>query len=109
LIDHGVLSLFEIDKRDLDPFLRQLKVNWRSTPAKTGPGDPCLNGWNVWPKGSRTFVPGNSELQGLRSTWSGPATPVEMLSCKGSKGDWLHVEIWSIGDHPLIKLYTDWN
>ena len=107
--DHGVLSLFEIDQNELQQFTAQLKIKSRNSPAKVGPGNPCLNGWNVWPENSITFVPGNKELDGLRPTWTEEAKPVEMFSCSSPKGDWLHVEIWSIGNHVLIKLYTDWN
>jgi hypothetical protein len=53
--------------------------------------------------------PGNSDLDGLKRTWSGEAHPLEMLSCASAKGDWLHVEIWAVDDHALLKIYTDWN
>ncbi len=108
-VDHGILSLFELDQTEVQKFVAQLKIKSRNPPAKTGTGDPCLNGWNVWPENAATFVPGNKELGGLKRTWTTEATPIEMLSCSSPKGDWLHVEIWSVGDHALIKLYTDWN
>jgi len=108
-VDHSVLSLFELDQNEVQKFLAQLKIKSRNPPAKTGAGDPCLNGWNVWPENTATFVPGNKELGGLKRTWVNEAKPIEMLSCSSPKGDWLHVEIWSVGDHAVIKLYTDWN
>lgn len=107
--DHGVLSLFEVDQSGVEEFLSQLQVKSRSSPVKLGVGDPCVNGYNVWPTNSPTFVPGNEELDVLKPTWTGEAEPIEMLSCSSPKGDWLHVEIWSVGNHSLVKLYTDWN
>lgn len=107
--DHGVLSLFELDQKDVQRFVAQLTIKSRHPPAKTGAGDPCLNGWNVWPENTATFVPANKELGGLKRTWVNDTKPIEMLSCSSPKGDWLHVETWSVGDHALIKLYTDWN
>ena len=101
--------MFEIDQADVQRFIDQLNISSRTLPATAGPGDPCINGWNVWPKNAPTFVPGNAEFDGLKRTWNGEAKPVEMLSCKPAKGDWLHVEIWSVNSHALIKLYTDWN
>jgi len=109
LLDRGILSLFEIKQTDVQVFVAQLKVNSRNVPAQTVPGDPCVNGWNVWPKTSETFVPGNKELSGLKSTWIGKAVPIEALSCSSSKGDWLHIEIWSVQDYAVVKIYTDWN
>ena len=108
-MDHCILSLFEINSNDVQTFISQLKVRSRNSPAKPGVGDPCVNGWNVWPANTSTFVPGNEELDVLKATWTGEAKPIEMLSCSSPKGDWLHVEIWSVGDHSLVKLYTDWN
>lgn len=107
--DHGILSLFEIDQDDVRKLVARLKIRSRNAPVKTGAGDPCVNGWNVWPHNTATFVPGNKELEGLKATWTNEAKPIEMLSCSSPKGDWLHVEIWSVGDHAVIKLYTDWN
>lgn len=109
IADRGILSLFEIDQDDVQQFVAQLEIRSRNLPAKTGYGNPCVNGWNVWPTNSPTFVPGNKEFEGLKPTWTGQATPIEMLSCRSPKGDWLHVEIWSVDEHALIKLYTDWN
>lgn len=108
-MDRAILSMFEIDQTDVQKVIDQLKITSRGPPATVSKGDPCINGWNVWPKTARTFVPGNAEFEGLTRTWRGEAKPVEMLSCKPSKGDWLHVEIWSVNNHALIKLYTDWN
>src|SRR6266567_4873798 len=105
-LDRGALSLFEMDRNDVQKFVMQLNVRSRRKPERLG-GDPCVNGWNVWPKGSATFVPGNEEFAKLKRTWTGEAEPIEMLSCKSPKGDWLHVEVWSVGDHALVKLYTD--
>lgn len=107
--DRGILSLFEVDRSEIQQFIAQLKIKSRNSPRNTGVGNPCINGWNVWPEHSATFVPGNKQLNGLKSTWKSEATPIEMLSCGSPKGDWLHVEIWSTGDHALVKLYTDWN
>jgi len=108
-LDHGILSLFELDQNEVHEFVAQLKIKSRNLPTKTGPGDPCLNGWNVWPENSATFVPSEKDLGGLKPTWSSEPVPIEMLSCSSPKGDWLHVEIWSVSNHTLIKLYTDWN
>ena len=109
VFDHGILSMFECDQSEIKDFLGQLKVCSRSGPVTTGTADPRRNGWNVWPKTSKTFVPGNRGLDGLVQTWSGEAKPIEMLSCVSTTGDWLHVELWSVSNHFLIKLYTDWN
>src|SRR2546425_6695328 len=57
LFDHGILSLFEMDENEVQQFVVQLKIKSRSPPAKAGVGNPCLNGWNVWPENSATFVP----------------------------------------------------
>lgn len=108
-MDHGVLSLFEVPGDELRQFISQLKIKSRNGPKNPRPGNPCQNGWNVWPEGSATFVPANRSLEGLVQTWPGEAKPVEMLSCDSPKGDWLHVEIWLAGRLALVKLYTDWN
>ena len=108
-IDDGVLSMFEIDSQELDEFIAQLEIQSRHVPTITGPGNPCVNGWNVWPTNAETFTPGNRELSKLRRTWVGDAVPIEMLSCGSPLGDWLHVEIWSVEGSALIKMYTDWN
>jgi hypothetical protein len=108
-LDRGALSLFEVDQEDVQSLVAQLSIKSRNPPARGGLGDPRQNGWNVWPERSATFVPGNTAFGGLRTTWQGVATPIEMLSCNSSKGDWLHVEIWSVERHTLVKIYTDWN
>ena len=101
--------MLEIDQAELSEFVANLEIKQRFAPAKSGFANPCINGWNVWPHSARTFVPGNEDLNRLKQTWKGDAAPVEMLSCASTKGDWLHVEIWSISDGTLIKIYTDWN
>jgi hypothetical protein len=94
---------------DLTTFVAQLRIRSRTKPVKAA-GDPKVNGYNVWPTGAQTFVPGNSKYGGFRCTWQGEATPVEMLSCSSSTGDWLHVELWRLeGGALLVKMFTDWN
>ena len=109
LLDKGILSVFEIDKNDVSIFTGQLAIKSRNFPAKRGPGDPTVNGWNVWPDNSDTFVHAHSSLTGIKRTWSGEAVPIEMLSCSSPKGDWLHVEIWFTDAEVIVKMYTDWN
>jgi hypothetical protein len=109
IFDNGVATIFEMDSADVGDFENQLSINSRSAPV-TAVGDPTVNGYNVWPKNSPTFVPGNKGYGGFVKTWKHPTTPIEMLSCKSSKGDWLHVEIWKINESKsLVKLYTDKN
>lgn len=108
LTDVSILSLFEIATADVNDFVGQLSINAKSGPLMTN-GTPLDNGWNVWPTDSKTFVPGNASLSGMKQTWKGAAAPIEMLSCESSRGDWLHVEIWAVEDHRLIKVYTDRN
>ena len=108
-VDYGVLSMFVIDQSELDEFVAQLDVDAETLPAKGGPGNPCVNGWNVWPTTSPTFVPGNKELDRLKRSWDGDAVPVKMLSCSSPTGDWLHVEVWLVNGSSLLKMYTDWN
>jgi len=107
--DRGVLGVLEMNKEDIQEFLAQLQIRARSAPVSKGPADPTVNGWNVWSQTNNTFIPGDRALQKIKVTWSGPAVPAEMLSCKSTKGDWLHVELWTLPDHALIKMYTDWN
>ena len=107
MFDRGILSFVELDTIELKGFVSSLKINARSRPTNSSAADPTVNGFNVWPKNSTTFVPGN--VGKSKRTWAGEATPVEMLSCASQKGDWLHVEIWAIGEETLVKLYTDWN
>ena len=109
LPDRGIATLVEIDRKDLDAFLKQLKINERRKPAKEQ-GDPTVNGWNVWPHDAKSFVPGNDVYSGFKKTWDVEPVPVEMLSCQSPAGDWLHVEIWNLSDTKvLLKLFTDWN
>lgn len=109
-LDRGASTLFEMNSGDLDGFVSQLKINARRQPAVAGPGDPLMNGWNVWPHDADTFVPGNQPYGGFKKTWSGDAVPTEMLSCASPAGDFLHVEFWKIpGPTVLVKMFTDWN
>ena len=108
-LDRGIATLLDIDRSDLDGFLSQLKIGERRKPAKEQ-GDPTVNGWNVWPHNARTFVPGNEVFSGFKKTWYVESVPIEMLSCQSPKGDWLHVEIWSLSDtRVLLKIFTNWN
>lgn len=110
-LDRGAVALFQLPSGELPGFLGQLSIRSESAPAHAT-GDPLVNGWNVWPTGSATFVPGNSKFGNLQKTWAGSAKPVRMLSCDSPKGDWLHVELWeldSTDSEALVKLYTDWN
>ena len=108
-MNRGALTLFEMDHNELSQFISQLRVNSRNWPASSGPGDPCANGEAVWPPGSSPVIPVKAGLTGLQRTWNSGASPIEMLRCNSSTGNWLHVEIWSVDDHTLIKLYTDGN
>ena|ERR1041385_3040716 len=108
-LDRGAATMFEMSTNDLTAFIAQLRIKSRTTPVKAA-GDPKVNGYNVWPTGAQTFVPGNCKYGGFRCTWQGEATPVEMLSCSSPTGDWLHVELWRLeGEAMLVKMYTDWN
>ena len=109
LMNRGVVSLFEMDQAEISTFLSQLKIKSRNWPASPGPGNPCVNGQNVWPATAATVVPARKGLDGLERTWTGSASPIEMLSCASTTGDWLQVEIWAVSDHTLIKLYTEGN
>ncbi len=101
--------MFEMSTNDLPAFVGKLRVQWRTAPAVAA-GDPTLNGYNVWPTNSPTFIPGNAKYGGFHRTWKGEAIPVEMLSCSSPTGDWLHVELWRLeGGAMLVKMYTDWN
>jgi len=109
-LDRGAVTLFEMSHEDLRPFLSQLRIRSRNGPAKTGAGDPCIGGWNVWPTGSSTACPGNPEYCGFKPTWGGFAIPREMLSCDSPVGDWLHVEVWDLSATGLVvKLCTNWH
>ena len=108
-LDRGAATLFEMSTNDLARFISQLRINSRSAPAQAS-GDPTVNGYNVWPSGSPTFVPGNSQYGGFHRTWQAQPVPIEMLSCSSPKGDWLHVELWRLEEsRVLVKMYTDWN
>jgi len=65
MVDHGVLSMFELNQKDLMLFTNQLIVKSTQLPTRQLNGDPCINGWNVWPTNSQTFVPGNRDLSYL--------------------------------------------
>ena len=109
LPDRGIATLLDIDRKDLDAFVAQLKIRERTRPAKEQ-GDPTVNGWNVWPHDARSFVPGNEVYGGFKKTWDVEPVPVEMLSCQSTAGDWLHVEIWNLSETKvLLKLFTQWN
>jgi hypothetical protein len=100
--------MFELPASDVETFINQLQVTAKASPIVTA-ANPVENGADIWPMNIQTFVPGNASLSGLNQTWNGPAKPIEALSCRSTKGDWLHVEIWAIEDRRLIKVYTDWN
>ena len=109
-LDRGASTLFEMDESELASFKSGLKITDHAFPAVAGPGDPLINGWNVWPTTAKSFVPGNAQYGGFKRTWSGDAVPVEMLSCTSPVGDWLHVEFWKLpGKSLLVKMFTDWN
>ena len=108
--DRGASTMFEMLPGDLVSFVSGLPVRSHTAPAKPGPGDPLINGWNVWPVGAATFVPGNPQYGGFQSTWTGGAEPVQMLSCASPVGDMLHVEIWKLEEGALlVKMFTGWN
>jgi hypothetical protein len=108
-LDHGLASVFEMHTNEMPVLLAQLAVRARTAPVRAS-GDPTANGYNVWPEDAPTFVPGNDQYSGFQRTWKREATPLEMLSCASTTGDWLHVEFWSLEpDRVLVKLYTDWN
>ncbi len=101
--------MFRMSTNDLPSFIAQLHASSRRAPVCAS-GDPTVNGYNVWPEGSPTFVPGNEQYGGFKRTWQGDAAPVEMLSCASLTGDWLHVELWRLeSEEILVKMYTDWN
>jgi len=106
-IDHGIVTMFEMNTNDLPAFIAQLRIQSRREPIRPS-GDVTRHGYNVWPDTS-TFVPGNYSR--FKRTWSSEAVPIEMLSCSSpAGGDWLHVELWRLeGQAMLVKMYTDWN
>ena len=108
LLDRGLATMLEIDRNDLDAFVAKLKITERRKPAQAT-GDPTINGWNVWPQGAKTYVPGNKVFGGFNKTWDTAPVPEEMLSCESPTGHWLHVEVWGLQDGKvLLKLYTWW-
>ena len=108
LLDRGLATMMEIDRKDLEAFVDQLTITERRKPAQ-GTGDPTINGWNVWPQGAKTFVPGNKVYGGFNKTWDTAPVPEEMLSCQSPTGMFLHVEVWGMQDEKvLLKLYTWW-
>jgi hypothetical protein len=108
LLDRGLATMMEIDRKDLEAFVAQLTITERRKPAQAT-GDPTINGWNVWPQGAKTFVPGNKVYGGFNKTWDTAPVPEEMLSCKSPNGMFLHVEVWGMQDEKvLLKLYTWW-
>jgi hypothetical protein len=110
LPDRGAATIFEMSTNDLTAFVAQLKITSRGAPVRTTNADPLINGYNIWPTNSKSFVPGGSQYGGFKCTWSGEPIPIEMLSCASPKGDWLHVELWKLpGDSLLVKMFTDWN
>jgi hypothetical protein len=103
---HFTASLFEMDKSDLNLFTNQLVIETRRLPKRSGPANPLAQFSDTWPTNS-TFV--GIPTAGFRRTWHGEATPLEASTCKASKGYWLHIEIWSVEDHTLIRLDTEFN
>lgn len=105
----GATTLFEMPPADQSAFLSSLHVRSRTAPAIPH-GDPALNGWNVWPQGSPSFIPGNPQFGGFNRTWQGAAVPVEMVTCDSpAGGSWLHIEFWKLETGPLlVKMGTMW-
>ena len=60
VLDRGAATMFEMSTNDLTAFVAQLRIKSQTTPVKAA-GDPKVNGYNVWPAGAQTFVPGNSK------------------------------------------------
>jgi hypothetical protein len=108
LLDRGLATMLEIDRKDLEAFVAQLTITERRKPAQAT-GDPTINGWNVWPQGAKTFVPGNKIFGGFNKTWDTAPVPEEMLNCQSPTGMFLHVEVWGMQDEKvLLKLYSWW-
>lgn len=104
-----VTTIFEMDPADTSAFLAPLRIRSRNGPA-IAIGDPSVNGWNVWPQRSPTFIPGNEQGGGWKRTWTGAATPVEMVSCDSPEGRFLHLEFWKLDSGPmLVKMCTVWD
>jgi hypothetical protein len=104
-----VTTMFEMNPADTAAFLAPLRIRSRNGPA-VPTGDPLVNGWNVWPEKSPTFIPGNVQGGGWQQTWTGAATPVEMVSCDSPVGRFLHLEFWELDRGTrLIKICTMWD
>ena len=104
-----VTTMFEMNPTEMSAFLAQHHIRSRNGPAILT-GDPLVNGWNVWPQGSPTFIPGNEQGGGWRRTWSGATTPVEMVSCDSPEGMFLHLEFWKLDSGSiLVKMCTMWD
>ena len=58
-----VTTMFEMDPAETSVFLAPLHIRSRDGPA-IATGDPLVNGWNVWPQNSPTFIPGNEQSGG---------------------------------------------
>lgn len=104
-----VTTMFEMNPAEMSTFLAPLRIRSRNGPA-IATGDPLVNGWNVWSQKSPTFIPGNEQGGGWRQTWTGAATPVEMVSCDSPEGRFLHLEFWKLEDGSLlVKMCTMWD
>ena len=104
-----VTTMFEMSPTDQSAFLAPLHIRGRSDPS-IATGDPLVNGWNVWPQKSPTFIPGNEQGGHWQQTWTGAATPVEMVSCDSPEGRFLHLEFWKLEDGSmLVKMCTMWD
>jgi hypothetical protein len=104
--DRIVVSVFAMDRADDTEFLSQLDVLEEYAPVKDR-GNPYVNGWNVWPTGTLTAVPGDVSIGEAPAEWR-EATPIGMRSCQGASASLsLHVELWHIGsDTSLVKVCT---
>ena len=103
-----VTTMFVMAPADMAGFLAPLHIRSRTPPAIAS-GDPTVNGWNVWPHGAPTYIPGNASYAGFMKSWSGTAVPVEMVSCDSPVGMWLHLEFWKLDDGMLLaKIGTRW-
>jgi hypothetical protein len=103
-----VTTMFEMNPAETSALLSPLHIRSRNGPA-VAIGDPLVNGWNVWPQKSPTFIPGNAQGGGWQRTWTGAATPVEMVSCDSPEGMFLHLEFWKLDSGlMLVKMCTVW-
>jgi hypothetical protein len=104
-----VTTMFEMNPADAAAFLAPLHIRSRNGPALAA-GDPLVNGWNVWPQKSPTYIPGNEQGGGWQQTWTGAATPVEMVSFDSPEGRFLHLEFWKLDSGAtLVKMCTAWD